>query len=110
MCKTKINRIMALLLALVMALAAITSALAADAEDYTTVTGTWEYDEIPAIGRVTFTNCNDPSNPSVVVVPSVGSGTFKTKGVFISGDAIKNPNMTVISLPKEFHGTWHTNI
>ena len=110
MCKTKINRIMALLLALVMALAAVTSALAADAEDYTTVTGTWEYDEIPAIGRVTFTNCNDPSNPSVVVVPSVGSGTFKTKSVFISGDAIKNPNMTVISLPKEFHGAWHTNI
>lgn len=106
MYKTKINRIMALLLALVMALAAITSALAADAEDYTTVTGTWEYDEHAPTGMVTFTNCNDPSNPSVVVVPSVGSGTFKTRAVFIYGDAIKNPNMTVISLPKEFRGTW----
>lgn len=105
MIKTKTNRIMAMLLALVMVLAAVTSALAADAEDYTTVTGTWEYDEIPAIGMVTFTNCDDPSNPSVVVVPSAGSGTFTTEAVFISVGAIENPNMTVISLPKEFLGT-----
>lgn len=100
--KTRINRVMAMLLALVMALAITAPALAADAEDYTTVTGTWEYKETPAIGMVTFTNCNDPSNPSVVVVPSIGSAN-----ITIEANAIKNPNMTVISLPKEFLYTFH---
>ena len=89
------------MLALVMACALAVPVFAFSTDiDYTTPTGKWT-----AILEGAYPLVNGyegPTNPEVVVVPYYGDGSgLKGGRMTIMDNVIKNPNMKVISLPKE---------
>lgn len=88
-----VKKLVSLALALAMLCALAVPAFAAD-PDYVTPTGEWLVYAQDYEFRIH--HYGDPASPSVVVVPDY----YELMGVVILGSVIKNPNMTVISLPK----------
>lgn len=88
-----VKKLVSLALALAMLCALTVPAFAAD-PDYVTPTGEWLVYAQDYEFRIH--HYGDPASPSVVVVPDY----YELMGVVILGSVIKNPNMTVISLPK----------